>query len=139
MKDKNPLTRQQIAERVAGDPVLADFIVPWRLSAGKASLVEGFKGMVDGLSKVKRSAKLQLTVGHENETRQWHIALSRTGSKLSEGRIERPDLEIEAANDVWLKILGGEVSPLEAFGQGGLKVRGDLELCRVIARALKRA
>jgi putative sterol carrier protein len=93
--------------------------------------------MVDGLGKVKRSAKVQLTVGHGNETRRWHLALSRTGSKLSEGPVERPDLEIEAADDVWLEILGGEVSPLEAFGQGRLKVRGDLELGRVIARALK--
>lgn len=137
MQPRKALTRGQIAARVAFDPVLTDFIAPWRIPAAKGGLTKGFKGIADGLRKSKRSANVQLTVGHEKDRRHWHIAMSPAGSQVFEGEVERPDLEIEASEELWLKIVRGEISPLEGFGQGKVIVRGDIELARVMARALQ--
>ena len=140
MQPREALTREQVVARVALDPVLTDFTVPWRVLGPRGGLAKGFDGVADGLrkSKSKRSANVQLTVGHEEkDQRRWHIAMSPARTQVFEGEVERPDLEIEASEELWLDILRGEISPLEAFGQGKVIVRGDIELARVIARALQ--
>jgi putative sterol carrier protein len=137
MEMRKALTREQVAARVAFDPVLTDFIAPWRIPVTKGGLAESFKGIADGLRKSKRSASVQFIVGHEGGRRRWHIAMSPGGTRVCEEEVERPDLEIEASEELWLKMVKGEVSPLEAFGQGKVMVRGDIELARAIARALQ--
>jgi putative sterol carrier protein len=55
-----------------------------------------------------------------------------------ETAVERPSLEIITDARTWTEIATGRIAPLEAFGQGKVRVRGDIELALLLARRVQR-
>jgi len=55
---------------------------------------------------------------------------------MGETRSELPDLEIVTTDDVWLKVIRGELAPLDAFGRGQMRVLGRIEVARALVRGL---
>lgn len=133
------LSKEEIAARIGDDPVLKIFVspLPALVLKGKGNVGEYVERFAQGLSKLKKVSTIQFTAGSKNDTRCWHIVLGPE-SKVIEGTYERPDLEIIAPEGVLLRLLSGEVSPLEVFGGGKLRVRGDIRLASLAARALHR-
>jgi putative sterol carrier protein len=39
-------------------------------------------------------------------------------------------------DDVWLKVIRGELAPLDAFGRGQMRVLGSIEVARALVRGL---
>jgi putative sterol carrier protein len=70
--------------------------------------------------------------------RQWCLAMTPSGCEVTETATERPDLEIVTDATSWADIASGKLAVLEAFGLGKVRVRGSIELARVIARRLQR-
>jgi putative sterol carrier protein len=64
------------------------------------------------------------------------LVMSPLGCEVLQDRADRPDLEIIVPTDTWQQIASGLVSPLEAFGSGRMRVRGDIRLARQIVGAL---
>jgi putative sterol carrier protein len=139
MRERQPLTREQIAERLRANPLLADFIAPFPnlLNRDKVDLARSFEHMAALLATADRAALIQFTISDGQDVRCWCLTLTPDSCKASEGKYERPPLEILTTAEVWLKIASGQLSPLEAFGQGKLRVRGDITLARFIARKLR--
>jgi putative sterol carrier protein len=139
MRERQSLTREQIVERLGADPLLADFIAPFPnlLSQDKTDIAGSFGRMAALLATADRAALLQFTISNGREVRCWCLTLTPDSCKASEGKYERPDLEILTTAEVWLMIASGELSLLEAFGQGKLRVRGDIALARFASRKLR--
>lgn len=130
---------QKRAARAIEDPVLADFDVPWPDLVGgeKVDVGRGFERIGERLSKSKRSALVRVTLGEGEGARAWSLALQGGKCDVSKGAEGRPDLEILTSEEVWSEIASGAVTPLEAFGSGRVRVRGDIELARVLARRVR--
>ena len=130
----------EYAKRFDGIPVLADFARPFPNLFGdrKSAIEESFKQVATALSKSKRSATIQFTIDDGGKTRQWCVALSPSGAEAIETAVERPALEIITDAGTWSEIAAGRVAPLEAFGQGKVRVRGDIELAQLLARRVQR-
>jgi putative sterol carrier protein len=56
--------------------------------------------------------------------------------KLQIEEVEEPDLELIALDKTALSILDGSLSPIEAFLQGRLRIRGDAALGKRLLRLL---
>lgn len=140
MPEAKPLTRKEIADEFAGDPLLADFLaVPKRLDRGKADLATTFERMAAAVGKGARAALIRFAIRDGRTTRVWSLVMTADGCKVSEAKYARSDLEILTDAATWSSIAGGELSPLEAFGRGKLRVRGDIALARHVARKLQGA
>ena len=138
--DSKPLTRDEIAQRLEEDPLLADFLKPFPnlLGRSKRNVGVGFGGMAKRLSTTRRSGVVQFTLESDNTTRYWCLALTPNSCEVLESETENPDLEILTQEEIWVQIASGQLSVLEAFGQGKMRVRGNLTLFRSIVRRLQR-
>jgi putative sterol carrier protein len=131
-----PSIRERIAQHAAHDPLLADFFAPFPNLLGR-DLAGSFERMAKLLGRWKKTARLQFTLSEGGRERSWNLALTPKNCKAMEGKVNRPNLEIITDAETWLQIAGRHLSPLEAFGQGKMRVRGDLTLARLIARRLR--
>jgi hypothetical protein len=126
------LTRDEIAARVGDHALLSTFIAPLPplLARGDRNVADGLGKTLRALSKVRKGAVVQFSTGE----RGWYATAG--SDSIVEGAHKKPNLEIIASEEVLLEILSGEISALDAFGQGKLRVRGDLGIAGVAARAL---
>ncbi len=128
-------------ERIAQDPLLADFAAPLARigEVDRGQVGEHLKRLSGALGRVGKSGTIQLTIGREKgEPRRWNLSLAAGDAKVSEGAHDKPDLELIVGEETWSRIAAGEMSPLAAFTGGKLRVRGDLALARLAVRALQR-
>ncbi|HEX2294102.1 MAG TPA: SCP2 sterol-binding domain-containing protein, partial [Actinomycetota bacterium] len=58
------------------------------------------------------------------------------GSKVTSEVVGRPDVEVIVSAETWNEIAAGAISPLEAFGRGLMRVRGDVNVAWKVARKL---
>lgn len=130
----------EISRQFEDIPVLADFTHPFpNLFGGKESdLGQSFTQVATALARSKRTGSLQFTIDDEGKTRQWCVAISPSKCEAVEAAVERPDLEIITDARTWGDIAAGRVAPLEAFGQGKVRLRGDIELAQLLARRVRR-
>jgi putative sterol carrier protein len=137
---KQPVSREAIAKAFEHSPLFSDFLEPFPNLLGRrgAALGGSFKRIAQAMSKSKRTASIQFTIQAGQRARQWCVHLSPKGAEVSEGAVERPQLEIIADTECWTQVASGELAPLEAFGRGRLRVRGSVELARVLVRSLRR-
>jgi putative sterol carrier protein len=121
-------------------PVLSDFARPFPnlLREKDSALAESFKQVASALSKSKRSGTIQFTIDDGGKVRHWSLGMSAAGCEAMETAVERPSLEIITDARTWTEIATGRIAPLEAFGQGKVRVRGDIELALLLARRVQR-
>jgi len=129
-------TREELAAGFADDPVLRDFLAPINISSGGS--IEGtIEHIAAAVRWTRPSAVVRLTILQPAPARSWSLDLSRKGCSVGERRDDLPDLEILTTLDVFQKMFGGELAPLQAFGQGRMRVRGNLEVARAFVRNLR--
>lgn len=73
-------------------------------------------------------ATVVLTVIGAASTERWQIKISATKATASTGAAGTPDVEVITSPAVATAITSGSLSPVAAFGQGRLRIRGDLGL-----------
>lgn len=129
-----------VARQFEDIPLLADFTRPFPdlLSGPGVAVGESFRKLAAALSKSKRTAAIQFTIDEGGRTRHWTVVLSPSGSEAAESAVDQPNLEIITDAATWTDIAGGRVAPLEAFGQGKVRVRGDIALAQLLARRLRK-
>jgi putative sterol carrier protein len=128
---------ETIAKAFEQDALLADFARPLpNLLGGKRAPDASFKRVAQALSKSKRTASVQFTLGSASRARYWTVVMSPKGASASAGPAEKPTLEIVTDSASWTEIASGKLSPLEAFARGKLRVLGSIELARLVARSL---
>ena len=136
---KQPVSREVVAKAFADSSLFSDFLEPFPnlLGGRRSGLDASFKRIAQAMSKSKRHAAVQFTIATRSKPRHWCVLLHPKGAEVSDGAIEQPSLEIITDTECWTQIASGSLSPLEAFGQGRLRVRGSIELARSIARQLR--
>jgi hypothetical protein len=135
MNDDNRPKDAGHLERVSRLPSLRDFSLPL------AALVEpdapDLNESFDRLGQRVGAAPEPLTVQFEvSDARSWYLDVGPTGCTVSEQAHGSPDVEVILDSDAWRRIASGNMSPLEAFGRGQLRVRGDIAVARRFARLL---
>jgi hypothetical protein len=139
MVEVRPHLSEEVTMRLAGDPMLADFISPLPNLIGRRRQVDetNLANVADRLGKFDKTADFRITVGDGESSESWTLALSPNGSTVSRTGKKRADLELLTTPDVLAQLASGRISPLAAFAGGRMRVRGDIMLARRIARALR--
>src|SRR5262249_51161537 len=118
-------------------PLLCDFATRLNIATPPASSIEE---TITSLAKQVRwrrpSAVVRFTIAEREHVRSWFVDLSRQSCEAGENRSQSADLEIMTTEDVWLRMMSGELAPLDAFGLGKMRVRGSVEIARALVRAL---
>ena len=140
MAARQTVARAEFAKQIEGNPLLTEFnqAFPNLLKGRSKTIDESFKRIAKALEKSRRTGAIQFTIRDARKTRCWCLTMTPEGCHEAESETESPDLEILTDSYTWTSIAQGEVSLLEAFGQGKLRVRGDLELARHFARRMQR-
>jgi hypothetical protein len=125
---EGPPRAQQQRVDFAKLPKLAD--------SGAADLSKSFGGLAKALEDSGEVAQVQVDVLAGRKAEQWTLSLERKRAAASSGAASNPDLRLIVARDAWDAVAAGELSPVDAFLSGKLRVRGDVDLAR---RLLKRA
>jgi pimeloyl-ACP methyl ester carboxylesterase len=85
------------------------------------SLPERYLGTESGLDATYRVVLGD--IGHI-----WEVRCTRSAARVHRGATRRkPDVEIATSWDTWMRLRQGEISGVEAFAQGLLSVRGNLD------------
>ncbi len=79
---------------------------------------------------------VQVRILGEQELRHFHFKLAPKRCTLQTERVEKPTLELIARNETAWNVLDGSLSPLDAFRQGKVRVRGDVALGLRLLRQL---
>lgn len=130
----------ELSGRFRDDPVLGDFVFRFSrlVEPGDADLgvtVERF-GEAIGRSKTRARLHVGVMESKGDAMRSWSLELGPDGCSVSAGRPERPDLEVLVGEQTWRQLTEGQVSPLEAFGRGRLRIRGDIRLAAKLVSQL---
>jgi hypothetical protein len=92
--------------------------------------------LAERIGAVPRRAVVHLGIRDASGPRSWSLQVGPEGSTVRAERMEGPDLEILTDAETWRRMASGSVSPLVAFGGGGVRVIGDLGVARRLASRL---
>jgi putative sterol carrier protein len=87
-----------------------------------------FETLTSLLQDSGEKGSIQFRIIDVDRQRHWHLILTPKSSKLVPDSTRSPSLEIVTRSETWMAIAAGSLSPLEAFLQGSMRVRGDVEL-----------
>jgi putative sterol carrier protein len=97
----------------------------------RPELATTFQRVAEILSKSRNGRPLQLQFSildkNSEQPTPWSVAITKEGAEVAQEAAERPDVEIITAADTWWQIADGQLSPIEAFIAGRLRVRGNIE------------
>lgn len=94
---------------------------------------ERLREMVEGSGE---QGRVQVHLLDDAEHHYFAFEMTKGSCHLSSERLEGPDLEIITAPDTWKQIAEGKLSPMDAFGRGKMRIRGDVELAKRLYRHL---
>jgi putative sterol carrier protein len=138
MQDREDRFSVAIAH-AAGVPSLADFTSRWPnlLQGKKTDPTRTLEEIGKRLSRSKRSALIRITLGGDAEGSSWSLSMKSGRCSVSRAATGKANLELITTPATWTAIVSGSMSPLEAFGRGQVRVRGDIELARLLARRIQ--
>lgn len=91
-------------------------------------LDQTFQRLAQCLRNSGKTGTLQCTILAGEAARHWTLQLRGEECRLQSKPVKAPDLQIITGEATWWEIAEGKLSPLEAFGQGRLRILGDTEL-----------
>ncbi len=86
----------------------------------------------------RKQRKAVFTVVSNDGCHQWLLVFGGSKCKCSEGSVDLPDFEIIVRESAWWDIASGRLSPMDVFGQGKMRIRGDTAFGEALYRALAR-
>lgn len=95
-----------------------------------------FKRLADFVGNSGEHGQVQFKIGIGEKHQYWRLELDGKTCKVSTKKHDRPDLEILIRAETALQLAEGSISPIEAFGRGKMRIRGDLELGKRLYKLL---
>lgn len=92
--------------------------------------------LVKAMHGLPGKGRLRLTCVAGDRSTSWTVHHQRKKAVLDRARSGTPTLEVITSDDTARAILAGDLSPLEAFVQNRLRIRGDVQYARVLLRQL---
>jgi hypothetical protein len=102
--------------------------LPALIEPGQFDIGMSVTHLADLLHSFGSPVTVVLTVIGAASTERWHVKISATEAVSSAGAVDAPDVEVITSPAVASAIASGSLSPVVAFGQGRLRIRGDLGL-----------
>ena len=135
-EDQGERTTTDILNRLREDSILGDFTIPLKVSAGSDDLARSFDEVCRLLGSATDAFTLTFRVDDASNERTWSLEAGPDGCRVTDHQESAPDLEIFVDSQTCKQLLSGSIVPLEAFGRGRMRVRGDVRLARRIVRRL---
>ena len=129
--------RSSVRDAFADDAMLEPFarrLEP--LASTSSDGGDSLEQLARHLGAARLTGVVQLTIDGGGGGRHSCLIMSPSGCEVLHDRADHPDLEIMVRADAWEQIASGIVSPLEVFGSGQMRVRGDIRLARSVVGAL---
>jgi putative sterol carrier protein len=101
----------------------------------RSEIGETLRGMSASLRQTRERGRIHFRILDATGRTDWTLELGKA-SKVVERAVGKPKLEVVTRADTWHLIAAGELSPLEAFITGKLRLRGDVEMAKRIVRHL---
>jgi putative sterol carrier protein len=102
----------------------------------RPELATTFQRVAEILSKTGNGHPLQLQFSildrDSEEPTPWSVTITKESGAVAQKAAKRPDVEIITAAETWWQIADGQLSPLEAFITGRLRVRGNIERAKQV-------
>ena len=95
-----------------------------------------FEAMAKSLQDSGEKGSIQFRILRDDEHLYWCIELGSKANKVKTIKVEQPTLEIVTRADTWWQIAKSSLSPLDAFLQGKMRIRGDVDLGKRLLRRL---
>jgi putative sterol carrier protein len=99
-------------------------------------LGETFRRMAELLGKPEEHGVVQFRLLDNGKDLHRCLELDQNGARVRAEKVDHPDFEIVTQVATWRRIAEGSLSPFEAFIQGEMRVRGDVEFGRRLLRRL---
>jgi len=109
--------------------MITNFFTLKKLTGSKQKDVEStFQKMVDILKSTDVHGKFQFQILQGEEPAFFLFDATKKSAKLNMKKVAKPDFEIITSKETWLEIASGTLSPIRAFLQNKMRVRGDVEI-----------
>ncbi|WP_431047145.1 SCP2 sterol-binding domain-containing protein [Streptomyces sp. P1-3] len=132
-------------ERIRQVPFLGDFAEPLpRLTepgaaGGKEGVERTFRRFSGLLGEQTDAVRLRFRVVDDGGENCWCIEAGPEGNRVTGDVGTRADVEVIVDDGTWAALAEARMSPLEAFGLGRMRVRGDVNVAWRVVRRLHRA
>jgi SCP-2 sterol transfer family len=93
-----------------------------------ADIAPTFRRMAELLRNCRATGALRCTILSGAKSRSWTLELRDRDCRLRSESKTAPDLEIITREETWLEIARGDLSPLDAFMKGRMRILGDTAL-----------
>jgi len=100
------------------------------IEPGEKDLDKAFTALAEMLQSSGELAEAQFDIARGRARQHWTLSLEPKAASATGKAARRPDLRIMVTADTARQILAGELSPLDAFLSGNLRIRGDTELAK---------
>jgi hypothetical protein len=129
-----------MTQHIRNAPFLADFALPLPgLSDADADPGTALSRLGELLSGLNEPLLMCFRIIDRNDERPWFLDAGPGASQVSRQAERLPDVEAILRADAWTLMVTGSLSPLEVFGSGRMRVRGDLKHARRFVRKLQQA
>ena len=137
--DANTDADDRIAEPVAAAQFLSDFEVSLPAFGGEEAgdLDASFERFADLIGAPEAPLSIVIHVADESEPRSRAIHAAASGCKVTDVVPASSDVELILEAATWRAIASGELSLLEAFARGQMRVRGDVDDARRLVHQLR--
>jgi putative sterol carrier protein len=129
---------QDALDRVRRISFLSDFAAPFPtlMESEEDSVDQSFQRMGDLATQLQEpvSVAFRITTGEE---KSYCVLAGPEGMQVTDEAQEAPEVEVILDADTWKRMASGSISPLEAFGIGKMRVRGDINAAWRFARGLQ--
>jgi putative sterol carrier protein len=94
-------------------------------NGGRADVAGTLEQFAAGLKASNLRGTVQFVIQDKDGEKTYAIHLAKNAPRVeAKASSKEPDLELLTTADTWMSIARGEISPLEAFGRGRMRVRG---------------
>ncbi len=97
---------------------------------------EAMGALVKAMHGLPGKGRLRITCVADGQSTSWTVHHQRKKAVLERARSGTPTLEVITNDETARAILAGRLSPLEAFIQNRLRIRGDVQYARLLLRRL---
>lgn len=101
-------------------------------------LAQSFGRLAELTSTSVRAGTVTFGVRRDSGVAHFSWPLKAASPQVASERPDSPDLEVLLSEETWWALADGTVTPLDAFGQGRIRLLGDVALARSLAAAVTR-
>eukprot|EP00456_Euglypha_rotunda_P090274 TRINITY_DN94566_c0_g1_i2.p1 TRINITY_DN94566_c0_g1~~TRINITY_DN94566_c0_g1_i2.p1 ORF type:complete len:141 (+),score=37.11 TRINITY_DN94566_c0_g1_i2:70-492(+) len=101
-----------------------DSIVVEEVSSKTGQFIEQLRSELSG--GLKGTFQLNIRTKEGKSGGSWYLRVDEDGAGYSKGKSPNPTVALTISDDDFLKLAAGKLSPMQAFMQGKLKIKGNL-------------